>query len=391
MLLTSTGVYTDTLQNVNGCDSLVSLDITFNTGSSDTTATSTCDPSYNFNGMLLTSSGVYTDTLQNVNGCDSLVSLDITFNTGSSDTTATSTCDPSYNFNGMLLTSTGVYTDTLQNVNGCDSLVSLDITFNTASSDTLVVEECSVPYMVAGLIINSTGIYKDTLINAVGCDSVLTVDFTLLLAPRDTSNVFSCNDNYITLSGKILNGEGYHEDTLTTASGCDSIVVYNLTVATDQTPTASVQGVGVVVPNIYDTYQWFSCADSTKIVGATSALYEPGEGNEGEFYVLVTIDGCAYSSPCIYYDGIGVEENEVDLQIYPNPITDQQLFVRIDNRKVVKYSIFDLTGKMVQERGVTNYSGAECTIEIGEIISGMYFLRLEFENGNYYQNKILVE
>ena len=60
----SSGIYTDTLQSLSGCDSLVSLDLTINSSHlSDTSFISSCD-SLEWNGTVYNLSGIYTDTLK---------------------------------------------------------------------------------------------------------------------------------------------------------------------------------------------------------------------------------------------------------------------------------------------------------------------------------------
>ena len=80
-MLSDSGTYTHTLLNQYGCDSVIelALDIipTIRTQISD----STCeDIPYNFNGRNLTATGVYYDTLQSVQGCDSIVELTLNVN-----------------------------------------------------------------------------------------------------------------------------------------------------------------------------------------------------------------------------------------------------------------------------------------------------------------------
>ena len=65
------GVYTDTLINSVGCDSIATLNLTINNSTTSSSSATTCD-SYNWNGTTYTSSGIYTDTLTNSVGCDSI-------------------------------------------------------------------------------------------------------------------------------------------------------------------------------------------------------------------------------------------------------------------------------------------------------------------------------
>ena len=88
----------------------------------------TCN-SYPFNGQVYTASGTYLDTLVSANGCDSIVTLNLTILQPTFNTINETACS-SYLFNGQSLTSSGMYYDTLVNANGCDSILSLNLTIN---------------------------------------------------------------------------------------------------------------------------------------------------------------------------------------------------------------------------------------------------------------------
>ena len=74
--LYETGIYVDTLQSIYGCDSLIFLDLyvaeKFDTIMYDTVC---LGEGYYFRGMLLSESGVYSDTTQSPYGCDSIFTL----------------------------------------------------------------------------------------------------------------------------------------------------------------------------------------------------------------------------------------------------------------------------------------------------------------------------
>jgi len=74
------GMYTDTLASVNGCDSIVTLNLTV----LDTSfyEFSIADTSYTWNTISYSTSGNYTQTLASANGCDSVVTLHLTITTG---------------------------------------------------------------------------------------------------------------------------------------------------------------------------------------------------------------------------------------------------------------------------------------------------------------------
>lgn len=90
--------------------------------------------SYLFNGNTIYNSGLYADTLQNGNGCDSLVYLSLTINQASQSTFTTSACK-SYAFNNQNITASGNYFDTLVNAQGCDSIITLQLTINNLNTN----------------------------------------------------------------------------------------------------------------------------------------------------------------------------------------------------------------------------------------------------------------
>jgi uncharacterized repeat protein (TIGR01451 family) len=127
--LTTAGVYTNTYQTVHGCDSSQILVLTTTPSYNHTDTQHICaGSSYTFGSRTLTTAGVYTDSLQSVTGCDSILILDLRILPAYSHRDTQHICaGSSYTFAGRTLTVAGVYTDSLQTVNGCDSLRILDL------------------------------------------------------------------------------------------------------------------------------------------------------------------------------------------------------------------------------------------------------------------------
>lgn len=76
---TSSGAYSAVLTNSVGCDSTITLNLTINQATSSSVSETACD-SYTWaeNGTTYTASGAYVVTLVGSNGCDSLVTLNLT-------------------------------------------------------------------------------------------------------------------------------------------------------------------------------------------------------------------------------------------------------------------------------------------------------------------------
>ncbi len=83
------GVYTQNLQTINGCDSTVTLTLTVNPVYNITIdATINQGDVYQENGFEVSEAGVYTQSLQSVNGCDSVIVLNLTVNSSLGDVAA---------------------------------------------------------------------------------------------------------------------------------------------------------------------------------------------------------------------------------------------------------------------------------------------------------------
>jgi len=126
------GAYQVVLPGSNGvCDTLVNLSlIVFPTQTTISVTTCSNQP-YNFNGSSLVLNGVYRDTLINVLGCDSVVTLNLSVNQSYQDTFTVLQCAGStYLFGNQSLNSTGIYTQTFTTFMGCDSVVHLNLIFN---------------------------------------------------------------------------------------------------------------------------------------------------------------------------------------------------------------------------------------------------------------------
>jgi len=131
---------TFTLTNVAGCDSVVALDLTINNSTAGIDIVTTCGTYFWIDGNVYTSNNTtatYTIASGNSNGCDSIVTLNLTVGSSSSGTDVVSACGSYVWIDGNTYTSnntTAIYT--IINGNVCDSLVNLNLTLNSTNITT---------------------------------------------------------------------------------------------------------------------------------------------------------------------------------------------------------------------------------------------------------------
>jgi hypothetical protein len=299
LVLFNGGTFLDTLTSSLGVDSFVTLNLTVNQPSSTSLNQVICSPdSYVFNGQVITTSGVYTATLVNAVGCDSVITLDITFNprpvfsvelngisysSQQGGYTLGACTNSSYAFTfGALQTGSlpligqlrvwdggigsGVpsqpFTDTIYSIgdliyaapigsvnagiwgveflsvvdaNGCSADLSggaMNFTFNVSepSSSTINASICSpLTYPFNGQDLSASGTYLATFTNAGGCDSVVTLNlFVGTPSPTTTLVDTICAPSTIIIGGQTFGTTGTYVVTLTNSTGCDSVIILNL-------------------------------------------------------------------------------------------------------------------------------------------------------------------
>lgn len=88
--------------------------------------------------------------------------------------------------------------------------------------------QCDIYISPSGQSWYTSGAYSDTLSNAAGCDSIIL--FIVSIFPSTSSNIdiWRCN-SFVTSTGKNFSITGTYLDTISNAIGCDSVITYNFT------------------------------------------------------------------------------------------------------------------------------------------------------------------
>ncbi len=126
-IVSNSGTYFDTIRKPNTCDSIVITNLTVNPYLQSSQTSIIClGKTYTLpTGKIVTQSGIYKDTIQDNNGCDSIVTTNLTFTNPIPFLKKDSICDgQSYTLpSGKIVAIAGVYNDTIKRVNSCDSII----------------------------------------------------------------------------------------------------------------------------------------------------------------------------------------------------------------------------------------------------------------------------
>ncbi|WP_170264992.1 FG-GAP repeat protein, partial [Salibacter halophilus] len=253
---TSTGIYTDTVLNSFGCDSIITIDLTINNTYSNLTV-QTCNPPYTVPSgtASYSSSGTYYDTIPSTNGCAIILIIDLTVGSPTSSTFNVSACG-SYTVpsGDETYTSSGTYMDTILNASGCDSVMTINVSINQDAFQIINETACSSYTVPSGdESYTSSGSYLDTIPTVAGCDSVLAINLNILNSFSQIT-IDTCNTYTVPSGDETYTSSGTYLDTIPNSAGCDSIITINLTISSPSNTISVSSCSSYTVPSGGQTY-----------------------------------------------------------------------------------------------------------------------------------------
>lgn len=207
-------------------------------------------------------------------------------------------------------------------------------------------------------------------------DDMYKIHWKKMCAPEDIrySNIsVSACDTFNSPTGKKWYIDGIYYDTVTSSLGCDSIIMFDLTLLPLDT--------GIFVKENYLSskdsnayYQWLDCENSYIIIS--------GENNQdfypvlnGYYAVKLTRGGCIDTSACYEVNILNIENNDfkTSLVISPNPTRGMINIELGQSHKDVVMTVKNALGQVlyVKNYGVTN----EISYEIAEP-QGFYIITI---------------
>lgn len=334
------------------------------------------------NFMARTTTGIYKQKLVSAAGCDSIVMLNLTVLPTIRVQLVDTICQgQTYTMNGVAYNRNGVYVDTLSStVTGCDSIVTLVLTINDAfRSETNQTICTGTTYEFGGQMLSVSGTYVDTMLTATGCDSIATLHLTVAETLYDSITAYICRGDVYNENGFTnISAPGTYRLPLTSAAGCDSIVVLTLDYYDTDTTRLSFSVNTVDLPYTYES------------------IYYP-EGTEAGVYVdTIVVQGQICSAVVIHtltiVDGSGLNQTSFyNLSIVPNIISRGEVvtvncdFDAVDKDDVV-IEVHDMLGRCIMSKTPTEYP---ISIQ-GLNVSGVYTVRIKTGSGKDMLGRVIV-
>lgn len=362
-MLTESGVYVDTLQTVNGCDSVITLTLTVNPVYNTPIAHVMCEgESFDFFGQTLTAAGTYTHTLQTVNGCDSVITLALTVNPVYNTPITHVMCQgESYDFFGNTLTETGIYVDTLQTVNGCDSVITLTLTVNPVDSTEFTETACE-EYVWNNETFTVSGDYTRTFTNAAGCDSTVTLHLTVNHGTHNVETETACES--FTWHGETYNTSGIYSYAYTNDNGCASVDTLQLTINYSSTTDFSITTAD-------SCYEWNMVS-----------YCETGDYTQ----TLQTVEGCDSVVTLHLTITVGIDDHDLSgIDVFPNPTNS---ILNIKGEDMQRIVIYNDNGQLIYADGSVVSDLKQ--VDVSHFAAGQYFVKVLLGDGRTVTRKFIV-
>ena len=270
----------------------------------------------------------------------------------------------------------GNFNDTLKSfLTGCDSIITTQLTVlpRIATNNPQVICPNS-SYTFNNHAYSKAGAYNDTLISKVsGCDSIVITQITVL-APQGSSNFQTiCANTTYTFNNHVYGKTGTFRDTLTSkTTGCDSIVTTHLTVLAPITvnnpQTICVTGSYTINNHVYNQQGTY-----------TDTLISKSSGCDSIITTQLTVNLCTGIAPI---DGLPT------VKLYPNPSNGQFTLdcANISSGKVV-ITVYNIVGKEIY---TSILHANQSIIDLTGQASGIYFVRVQNEQG-FVTKRLIIE
>ena len=327
--VSSPGGYTVLGTDANGCSNSATMYVSVNPTYYISLAQSICQGEvYNFHGMNLYTAGVYTQTFQTVNGCDSIVTLTLTVKASPTlsisgntvlcegqSTTLTANGGNTYLWsNGstnasVIISQSGIYMVTATNTEGCSSSANVSVVVSPLPNVSIIGDDnfCQGGIMTliangassymwsdgsntAAITVTNPGVFTVIGTDANGCSSSASKTISVYPSYHIQMAASICQGGGYYFNGQYLTSAGTYTQSFSTVNGCDSIITLTLTIIDFPAPTITGNTIlcegqsTTLTANGGNTYLW-----SNGSTNASTTIFQSG------IYIVTatSVEGCS--------------------------------------------------------------------------------------------------
>ena len=366
--LTQAGIYCDTLQNANGCDSIICLSLYIDTVSitnyfaSFYTGTTYSDS--NFTNLI--QAGTYCDTLHNVNGCDSIICLTLTELNAASISGKVMRQDSTFLNLGFV---------ELYQIKTLSQYTLIDVVPIDSNGNYLFINVTLGSYIIRAIpsgwenalptYYGDTEIWNQALIATFGNNSLTNMNITIISQPSMSGNSI--------ISGYV-GGDDEHKSLShkSVTNPSEDVTVY---LQKQQSGTWAT--IASTLTNAEGYFEFRNVSAGIYMV----ILDIPGLPMNNPPLIEITKDGEIVDNLEFEITDNGINNKTVGINnyelyitnyvVYPNPAFTQ-LHVKLGTQAPTDYSIYSIIGQVVLQGKVQNNS----SINIESLTNGMYYLKV---------------
>ena len=372
----ASGTYTNNFQSSVGCDSiLTTILLTVSPVTAQNPVTICPGESISIGANTYLIPGIYRDTfVSQMTGCDSILITELDWFQTEFEQDIRLCSGESIQVGNNVYDASGTYQDTLVSGFGCDSIVISNILVLNPSA-TILAKICEGEvFVINGNIYDQSGTYYNTLTSIDGCDSIVTIILNIIPAIRTEGFISLCKGDSITLGGVVYYDSAVHSDTVVSSLGCDSIshitlqfIDFNTALSVDGNVISAFATDGAI-------YRWYECADPEVTLSSDNSPQFTAQVS-GQYAVEIDFGNCKFRSDCVEID-ISSSDDLIlkTVRIYPNPAND---FLMVSAEYKASYQIIKSNGALISKGFISQGLNH---LDISAFTPGLYTIIVEASN-----------
>lgn len=272
------------------------------------------------------------------------------------------------------------------------------MTYSWTTDSLMFLQETDVVFPVASTILSGTvsNVFEVSVVSVNGVtdqnqfnDKYVAQTPTVAIMPKDFIIRFLTNNS---------SSGGVNESSWTLFDETGSVYAYRdgLANATSYDDTLRDLPAGCYKLSIddggCDGLSWWA-----NTAGGTGSLKFYRLTGANSLYTSPVDFGCNYTKyftvPVMQYVGIQSNENHnANIEVFPNPASNlTYIKFDLDQSQSIKYSLLDVTGKLIQQKTLDKVTLQYETINTSDLNAGVYFISVEFEKNAAITKKLIIQ